>query len=337
MCAILVAIVLVMSMVCNFNIFSNQQNDIHTNDFIKNLYSANPAEIDTQHFYYNQLSEFEKVLYNRLVENKENFIENSEFVWFDKGEMRDANVVDWRFTTNKVLKAYWLDEPLSTMWLQFYKITPTDTKYVMGIADGKNCYGAFDSPEETRAGLLCVETNARLIVNNLSGSDEEKLQQIYKAVSSEAFYAYDEYFENGKPATANSAWGVLGDSYVKVSVCEGFANAYKYVADLAGLKVIQVFGWNNEDGYANEFKLAKNNQNMIESILGFGLVLEENHAWNYVWTEETGWTLCDITWEDHRATEVENGYETSYNYFMVDIVADREDGKHVPHTNFINP
>ena len=334
MCAILVAIVLVMSIGCKFNIFSNRQNDILTTDFVKNLYSVDPTELDTLHFYYNQLSEFEKILYNRLVESKENFIENKEFVWFTQSEMWDANVVDWRFTTNKVLNAYWLDEPLSTMWLQFYKITPTNAEYVMGIIDGKNCYGAFESPEEIRAGLLCVETNARQIVNSLSGTEEEKLKQIYKAVSSEVFYAYDKYFENGKPATANSAWGVLGDDDLRFSVCEGFADAYKYVADMAGLKVIKVFGWSNETYYEEAVKNAKTEQSIIEYFPGFELVLQENHAWNYVWTEKTGWTLCDITLEDHKAIKVGEGYETSYDYFMLDINEDMGEGKHIPLMDF---
>lgn len=317
------------------------------------------GEIDTQRYYYGQLSQFEQEMYKRLEENKENFICNKEFIWVTADEMSEEKLGASNML--RVLYAYELDEPLATMWLNDPRYEDNENgDIILVIPEGRVAFGSFESEEETRRALSDVEEEAKAFVSTLYGSDEQKHRQIYSYLSSGSYFAEEDIWSDAeRPLWVWTVYSCLDNSSYtsNLAVCEGFSRAYKYLADLAGLEVLMIFGTSTEEEYLNQLT---EEQNMLRKLIGDEPLNIMDHVWNAIYTDATGWTLGDITWEKHfyRSFERvigespiydENGemvggkdimetcYETSYCFFMGSILEHFEEGYHIPLEFFVYP
>ena len=90
-----------------------------------------------------------------------------------------------------------------------------------------------------------------------------------------------EYAENGE-----DSFNLHGTLVNKFATCEGYAESFKALCDLAGIPCIIVRG--KSIGLSNE---------------------EVNHMWNYCLMEDDKWYAVDVTWDDP-------GYP-SYDFFLV--------------------
>lgn len=81
-------------------------------------------------------------------------------------------------------------------------------------------------------------------------------------------------------------FNIYGALIEKKSTCEGYAESFKVLCDLAGIPCITVRG--NSIGLSNE---------------------EEKHMWNYCLMEDDKWYAVDVTWDDV-------GYPC-YDFFLV--------------------
>ena len=131
-------------------------------------------------------------------------------------------------------------------------------------------------------------------------SDRQKALAINSWLVANASYDYDAY-DAIKRSRVNSdfahyyssfpyAWNGLGTALYSKGVCASYAQAFKALADVAGVQAIYVTGTDNESG--------------------------ERHAWNKVFMDGK-WQVVDVTWDDS-----DDGNITKY-FGLTDAQANR--------------
>lgn len=123
-----------------------------------------------------------------------------------------------------------------------------------------------------------------------AGAGEMELELlIHDMIIEEVDYAYNAF---GNPQTASYAHSIVGvfDGISSTDVvCEGYAKAFQYLCNYAGLESIYAVGWSTSDGYSG------------------------GHAWNMIKINGK-WYNIDVTWDDANGTEYD-GY--IYDYYNI--------------------
>ena len=110
----------------------------------------------------------------------------------------------------------------------------------------------------------------------------EKLKSIHDTIVKQVQYDPD-YDNSNKNPTDHEPVSVFTEPFL--TVCEGYAEAFKLICDREGIPCIVVVG--TSDGYG--------------------------HAWNYVKMEDNKWYAVDATWDDPLGNNTSSIY---YNYFL---------------------
>lgn len=138
---------------------------------------------------------------------------------------------------------------------------------------------AISTPEEVAKLQSAVESAiASCVKDGMSDYEIAKALHDWLVLNNE--YAEDKYAVGERPYKQYTAYGALVDH---VSVCEGYAEAYKKLMDRAGIPCELITGWANG-----------------------------NHAWNIVQIDGE-WYHVDTTWDD--PTPNQEGY-VRYEYFL---------------------
>lgn len=291
------------------------------------------CDVDVRKFYYEQLNDIEKEIYDVLMNSKELFIENEEFFCCSHSGEEEYDALYQEYVS-RAFYAYQFDNPMASMWVKSLEIRiDIVCAYVNGeyshressrlyIAPDEETgrYADFATPDETRKAIAEVESEVASFVETLTGTEEEKYTKIHDWIIDGAVY--------DKTISVPHLRSVYGAIIQKNCVCAGFAYAYKYVADVAGLNVLYVNG------------------------LGDG----ESHAWNHVFVNGD-WKLVDVTWDvnpimvKYETGVTTNEYinedgmlvieytyeydyreEANYTYLFADIVEEAEKGAHINDT-----
>lgn len=257
-------------------------------------------DINVDNYYYNQLLVEEKNIYDALISSKEDIMDNKELIYLGKISLGKPNLEDEyvcevvNSVFSKVMWAYRLDNPMSTLWLSTYtrgisiikSDESLDTIVKLYISPKENSFYAFESKEELLGAINQIETKTQEFVNSLSGTDEEKLQSIHDWLINDT-----KYNEVNNPHM-NDLYGCI---MKKETVCGGFTYSMKYVADMAKIPVLSVFG-----STVNYDKFKK--------------LYIENHAWNIIYIDKE-WYLSDLT----RDCYMKNKNGNPYIYFKLSI------------------
>lgn len=267
---LLLVFVLLSSQLMGFSKVNESQDSTNVEEIKCEEYTAS-MQINTNKFYYNQLNDVEKEIYNTFYVSKELFIGNTSFICISgKIEKYDEYINFIR----RAFYAYLFDNPNGQIYLEIACVQAVKSEkygqeyydYVIKPNSDTNSYTRSNSnPDEIIAKLEALETTTREFVNNLSGNDYEKLTQIHNWLVENA--SYDKTYS--LPNTHNAYGAIIQ----KQCVCDGYAYAFKYVADMAGLDVIFVTGYVISSEEISEF-----------------------HAWNYAYVDEK-WLLVDVTWD----------------------------------------
>lgn len=263
------------------------------------------CNVDTSRYYYHQLNEVEQEIYNNLMKSEELFIENQNILCCSY-DGKDGIRPKYNDYVTRAVHAYMFDNPLSSMWLNSMEMTfDVENIYINGKyshigkidlyltpSNETGRYADFESPEEARAAIKAVEAEVNAFVKTLSGTDEEKYTLIHDWIIEGA--TYDE------TTSVPNLRSVYGAIIQKNCVCAGFAYAYKYVADVAGLNVLYVTG----------------------------IGQDEPHAWNHTWVNGT-WMLTDVTWDVNPIITMVQSEEPTNEYI-------NEDGMLVQEFGFIS-
>ena len=275
--------------------------------------------VDLPGYYYNQLSDYGKVIYYGLYKNKDNLKTGTYVIKYDESF---SMLLDQENGTDKLKSEYELainalvfDYPelfyvdISKMTL----VTEITTKlffrsYNVYICPSESNYlcDEFQDKEKLDYALKSIEKVKNNLIEQPYSNTIEKLRTVHN-------YLIDniEYDETNKDTMYN-LYGALVEGK---AVCNGYAKAFKYIVDGMGIPCIVVSG------------TGQNRENQTES-----------HAWNYVLINDV-WYAVDVTWDDPIITWVGGGpvkdykptSDTMYRYFLVgsDLLFEdhQEDGK----------
>lgn len=266
---------------------SNTVNGISANKVIEIEKDSEDYEpwVDTSKFYYSQLTDIEKSIYDAIYNSRESIINNRDFYCISGPTNIYQDYFDY---INRALYAYLYDNPEARIYISLYKVYTKYSSetgyydYFFAPSPDTGHYTKYSS-EDVKKMLEEMENVSKEFVDNLSGTTTEKLIQINEWLIEEA--SYDETLN--APNT-NDAYGAI---IRKNCVCGGYAYAYKYIADMAGLDVLFVTGevfYDSEDD-------------------------SSFHAWNYAYVNGK-WYLIDPTWNIN-FKKSNCGY---YNYLLLD-------------------
>ena len=139
---------------------------------------------------------------------------------------------------------------------------------------GDGMYYAKDDSSDSISNLMDLQADD--ILDELSLEDlteEEKIKALHDYLANHILYDPEPLGENDYKEISHTAYGALIDG---VAVCDGYAEAFKYLLDKVGIENRLIFGEVDEDG----------------SFEG-----EVNHAWNLVKVDEL-YRHYDLTWDD---------------------------------------
>lgn len=236
--------------------------------------------VNVNNFYYEQLDEYGKIIYDRLYENidklktgtyeadfgtefndllhEENGTEvlNNSFqlainaLTFDNTDLFYIDVTKINLLTEITTRAF------STTYR--VKIGGNGQSY---LADG------FWDEEYVDIALGYIEDIKNNIISKTTGKD--RVEQI-KIVHDYLVDTVEYDLEAG-----SNIYNIYGTLIDKRAVCEGYARAFKYILDDLEIPTVIACG------------LAKNSAGVTET-----------HAWNYVQLENGQWYAIDVTWDD---------------------------------------
>lgn len=262
----------------------------------ENLSESNGKE---DKFYYKQLDVTAKIIYDKLVENKEQLKNGTEQIEFKRNEFDDLlrkndglNVLSNEYQNAvdalryDIVDFYYID--FSKMILKTITYTRgKDVSYKVYLACNENEENYLDesiTQEDINKQLEELDKKADEILQGARGSNYQKIQYIHNWLIDNI--NYDTTYS--KPNIRN-IYGALISGEV---VCEGYAKSFKYLMDKLEIPCILVSG---------------------EAVNSEGK--KENHMWNYVKINEI-WYAIDVTWDD--PIILNNGElnkESRYKYF----------------------
>lgn len=226
--------------------------------------------VNFKRYYYNQLNEVEKEIYNNLILFKESFL-NGEEITFPiqpcAKNNKQEEYVYYATLMKRVVRAFTYDNPEAAIWFNNYKrgyFFSNDYTYLILRPKNLNELNTNLSVNNIRIELSEFEKISSDFVKTLSGTDMEKLKNIHDWLIQRTEYDYSYMLPD-----TGTAYGTIVEQR---SVCSGFAAAYKYIADLAGLQTLYVTG---------KFRDTQTGQYVP-------------HAWNIVYVNKQ-YYLVDVT------------------------------------------
>lgn len=239
-----------------------------------------PVEKSKGNYFYEQLNSNQKSIYNGLQESKDKLISGDYCIQFgnkfyDTLSQENGGKIlgdDYQSAIEAFVHdnsdLFYID--ISKMYLNMEtKKKAFSTTYNVYIQpeEGKNYFAkGFNSELEVRIALNKIEKERDFVKSKLTGDTYKDIKIIHD-------YLIDnlEYDQNYESVGSYTIYGALVD---KKCVCEGYARAFKYLADMAGINNILMQGTAiNSEGHT------------------------ENHAWNAVYLKGA-WYLIDTTWDD---------------------------------------
>lgn len=264
-------------------------------------------------FYYNQLDEYGKIIYDGIIENIDNLKTGTYVInygtKFDTLCQQENGTQLLESSFQSALNGLIYDNPelfyidITKMYL-FTETTSflfsKTVKVSIGPEDGNNYYGyGFNSAEDVDIAINYINQKIDSIGLKNLNSPTEKIKRAHD-------YLVDNV-EYDKTLSESNIYNMYSTMTTGKSVCEGYAKAFKYMMDFCGVETVFVFGSGN------------NSQGQIES-----------HAWNYV-KINGNWYAVDVTWDDPIITYGHLTQESKYKYYLKgsrDFFKDHtEDGK----------
>lgn len=256
---------------------TNIQNSENEINIAESYHESN--NIDTN-FFYNQLSERQKAIYKGIYENKNNLKQGDYVINFDNkfeevlSQVDGSQILGTDYQT--AIEAFINDNPdifyidINKMFLNIETSTRffnTTYKVYIGAKDGIKYYtNDFKDITEIEQAIKEVEKEKNKILNNLEDNDYKKIKYIHDYLINNL--EYDSTYH------AIGTYDIYGALVEKKCVCEGYAKAFKYLTNCAGLEceLVQGTGVNTSGGV-------------------------ENHQWNCIKLNGL-WYYVDCTWDD---------------------------------------
>lgn len=276
----------------------------------KNL---NDSEMQTFKYFYNQLEDYSKIIYDEIEKNKENMKTGTY-------EINLGTKISSLLTKNNgeeelgkyyqsAIESYTYDNP-DIFYIDFGKIylnieTTTRGKNIthkVFLNSGNNdnyLTDEFSSKDEIDNALEDIEKVKYYFIQNKKENTYENIKMVHDYLVESI-----EYDEN-----TSYSYNIYGALVNNKCVCEGYAKSFKYLMDALEIPCTIVIGE------------ATNSQGDTE-----------NHAWNYVKLEES-WYDVDCTWDD--PIIIGPGFLSNFSKYKYFLKGESESSKvHMPNGQF---
>jgi len=275
--------------VTSSNTTSREENRVNTNIHTEvitpiideNYYEVSEIANSVKHYYYNQLDNDGKIIYQGLEDNIDNMKSGNYKIEFktqfndllnsENGEQKlnTAFQSAWNAFTYDYVDIFYIDVTKLILTTQTTTIGSFSTHRV-DLSNGNNAdyfskgITSKEEVEEREKYLLDIR---KKIVTQLHGySEYEQVKYVH-----DWMIDYLEYDTTYQKADIHNVYGAFANGK---AVCEGYARSFKYILDGLGIENVLVSG------------TATNSSGVTET-----------HAWNYVKIDGK-WYAIDITWDD---------------------------------------
>lgn len=251
-------------------------------------------------YYYSQLDEIAKQIYDGLKTNKDNLISGNYVIDYDTKFNTLLNTEGGELKLNQAFQSAWdafSYDNMDLFYIDITKVTLTNEYYSLG---GIKTYKISIGPGENSNYFQTIFKDKKQVESAKAYLENIKKQMIEQTVADDAYTKiakvhnwliyFINYENNETSKEQHTIYGALKNGK---AVCEGYARAFKYLMDGVGVPCVLVSG----EG--------KNSQGQIES-----------HAWNYVQINDK-WYAIDVTWDD--PVVIGGGEQTKemkYKYFL---------------------
>ena len=253
-------------------------------------------------YFYNQLDEYGKIIYDGFDQNKENMKSGTYTIDFDTRFNDLLNTPGGENTLNIAFQSAWnayTYDNADIFYIDVEKLTLTTRTTTIGnssthrveLSSGSNSTylkDHFVSREVIDGKVRLLEAMREEIGRQLQGySQYEQVREVHNWLINNI--EYDVNLEAQEP------YSIVGALTEGKAVCEGYARSFKYILDELNIPCVLVSGTGtNSNGET------------------------ESHAWNYVQLNGN-WYAVDVTWDDpvivgNGNTELDD--ETRYRHFL---------------------
>lgn len=252
-------------------------------DNVSDTFSSNityQSSSSRTHYFYSQLDSYSKKIYDGLESNIDNMKSGTYNIEFGDAFSSILSKEDGQNELGNyyqsAIEAFTYDNPEvffldpTKMYLNIKTTTRGNSvTYSVNITckEGENYLAkGFYSKEQIDQCQAQIEQVKNEVIANASGNTENKIKYIHDFLVDNL--SYDETISK------DNIYNLYGALANKECVCEGYAKAFKYLLDEAGVdNVIAIGTGTNSRGQT------------------------ENHAWNYV-AIDGSWYAVDVTWDD---------------------------------------
>ena len=231
-------------------------------------------------FFYNQLNENQKIIYKGLEDNKDNLKQGNYKITFESNFSdilsKENGSEELGRDYQTAIEAFTHDNPeifyidVNKMYLNIETVkkilTTTYNVYISPAQGSTYLADEFSDINQIENGIAAIEKIKDIILSNLKGTNYDKILFIHDYLINNI-----EYDSSYQQVGSYSVYGAL---IGKKCVCEGYAKAFKYLANAAGFECELMQG------------TATNSNGKTES-----------HAWNCIKLNGT-WYEIDVTWDD---------------------------------------
>lgn len=266
---------------------------------ISGLYNdGNTQTSSVDRYYYNQLDEYGKIIYDSFDTNKENMKSGTYTIDFNTQFSDLLNLPNGESTLNQAFQSAWnayTYDNMDVFYIDVEKLTLTTRSienlsiHSVEISNGSNSSylkDTFQNQDVLEGKLNLLEAMKTEINRQLEGlTNYEKVREVHNWLIDNI--EYDVNLEAEEP------YSISGALTEGKAVCEGYARSFKYIMDELEIPCVLVSGTGtNSNGET------------------------ESHAWNYVQLDGI-WYAIDVTWDD--PIIVGNGTvseDTYYRHFL---------------------
>lgn len=267
-------------------------------------------------FFYTQLDSYSKKIYDGLESNIDNMKSGTYNVEFGDAFSSILSKEDGQNELGNyyqsAIEAFTYDNPEvffldpTKMYLNIQTTTKgnnvTYNVYITNAEGSDYLAKGFNSKEQIDQCQAQIEQVKDEVIANVSGNTENKIKYIHDFLVDNL--SYDETISK------DNIYNLYGALVNKECVCEGYAKAFKYLLDEAGVdNVIAIGTGTNSRGQT------------------------ENHAWNYV-AIDGSWYAVDVTWDDPVIQGWGLGTPSMYKYKYFLKGTDTMEKDHIPNGQF---
>lgn len=263
--------------------------------------AANEPTVDNKQikYYYNQLDNNSKKIYDSIERNIEN-LKTGKYTINLPSDLSSLISDENDFSAlNKCFQSAWdaiIMDRVELFYIDISKVelniktvtSENSTKYYLTIGAKENSNyleDGFENEEDVKDASTKLNNIRNGIIAQLTGDTYNKILQVHDCIVDNIEYRTE--------ISGHNSYNIYGALVNKSAVCEGYAESFKYIMDALNIPCILVVGE------------ATNSNGTTES-----------HEWNYVQIDGK-WYAVDTTWDDPILV---NGYLTNnikYKYFLV--------------------